>query len=138
MPLTRRKVIKTGLSSSVLFLTPSFFSACSTAQEKRSDQLSPLPTSQQRGPASVDPLVRYEVNSPEAAEHVKIYEKAVGIFKANQEAFETAVKNKTTVNIPRGLRWDQQASIHLNHCPHGKWNFFPWHREYIFRFEEKN
>lgn len=32
--------------------------------------------------------------------------------------------------------WAYQADIHANHCPHGNWLFLPWHRAYIYRFEE--
>lgn len=32
--------------------------------------------------------------------------------------------------------WTNQALIHNDHCPHGNWLFLPWHREYVYRFEE--
>lgn len=32
--------------------------------------------------------------------------------------------------------WDQQAKIHHDHCPHGAWFFLPWHRAYLYYFEE--
>lgn len=32
--------------------------------------------------------------------------------------------------------WQRQAQIHLDHCPHGNWFFLPWHRAYLFYFEE--
>ena len=31
--------------------------------------------------------------------------------------------------------WNNQANIHLNHCPHGGWFFLPWHRAYLYYFE---
>ena len=31
--------------------------------------------------------------------------------------------------------WRQQALIHLNNCPHGRDDFFHWHRHYITQFE---
>jgi tyrosinase len=31
--------------------------------------------------------------------------------------------------------WTKQAEIHNNHCPHGNWFFFPWHRAYLVYFE---
>ncbi|MHB9363555.1 tyrosinase family protein [Mesorhizobium sp. LNJC403B00] len=30
----------------------------------------------------------------------------------------------------------QQAEIHQNHCPHGNWYFLPWHRAYLYAFEQ--
>ncbi|MDZ7692787.1 MAG: tyrosinase family protein [Balneolaceae bacterium] len=32
--------------------------------------------------------------------------------------------------------WNQQASIHLNDCAHANWFFLPWHRAYLYHFEE--
>lgn len=32
--------------------------------------------------------------------------------------------------------WTRQARIHLDHCPHGNWLFLPWHRAYLWYFEE--
>lgn len=32
--------------------------------------------------------------------------------------------------------WRNQAEIHQNRCPHGNWLFLPWHRAYLWYFEE--
>jgi len=32
--------------------------------------------------------------------------------------------------------WYRQAFVHLLDCPHGNWWFLPWHRGYIFHFEQ--
>jgi tyrosinase len=32
--------------------------------------------------------------------------------------------------------WDGQAQLHVDHCPHRNWFFLPWHRAYLFFFEE--
>jgi tyrosinase len=32
--------------------------------------------------------------------------------------------------------WTEQAQIHLNHCPNNKWFLLPWHRGYLYYFEE--
>ncbi len=32
--------------------------------------------------------------------------------------------------------WAYQANIHQNWCPHGNWLFLPWHRHYLFWFEQ--
>jgi tyrosinase len=48
---------------------------------------------------------------------------------------------KDAVNAMKGLppadprNWTNQASIHLNHCPHQNWWFLPWHRAYLLYFE---
>lgn len=34
------------------------------------------------------------------------------------------------------LSWDRQARIHQDHCSHGNWFFLPWHRAYLYCFEE--
>lgn len=35
-----------------------------------------------------------------------------------------------------GHNWQQQADIHKCHCQHGSWFFLPWHRAYLYYFEE--
>lgn len=32
--------------------------------------------------------------------------------------------------------WINQANIHRDFCPHGNWWFLPWHRFYLYYFEE--
>ena len=32
--------------------------------------------------------------------------------------------------------WINQANIHRDYCPHGNWWFLPWHRFYLYYFEE--
>jgi tyrosinase len=41
-------------------------------------------------------------------------------------------------NMPAGKfnNWTVQATIHNNFCPHGNWFFFPWHRCYLYYFEQ--
>ncbi len=34
------------------------------------------------------------------------------------------------------LGWARQARIHLDECPHGNWFFLPWHRAYLYFFEQ--
>ncbi len=40
--------------------------------------------------------------------------------------------------LPAGdpRNWLAQANIHQNFCPHGNWYFLPWHRAYLFYFEQ--
>ncbi len=79
-----------------------------------------------RSPATTKLRTRYEVNDPRAAPHLASYAKAIALMK-------DPVKNNLTAP---GLAWVAQAKIHLGKCPHGTWRFFPWHREYLVRFEE--
>ena len=55
-------------------------------------------------------------------EQIEIYKAAVAAMKALPSS------------DPRN--WSNQATIHNNFCPHGNWFFFPWHRVYLFYFEE--
>jgi tyrosinase len=32
--------------------------------------------------------------------------------------------------------WTKQAEIHQNFCPYGNWYFLPWHRAYLYFFEQ--
>lgn len=32
--------------------------------------------------------------------------------------------------------WTRQAKIHDDFCPHGNWFFLPWHRAYLYYFEQ--
>ncbi|MBA2707337.1 MAG: tyrosinase family protein, partial [Gemmatimonadaceae bacterium] len=70
--------------------------------------------------------VRKEVNSL-AADRPELndYRKAVRVMKEWSAA---------DANNPKG--WTAQARIHLNHCPHGNWFFLPWHRAYLWYFED--
>src|SRR5581483_2685031 len=34
-----------------------------------------------------------------------------------------------------GRNWTNQAKVHNSKCWHNSWFFFPWHRDYLMRFE---
>lgn len=34
------------------------------------------------------------------------------------------------------LSWEYWAQIHNNYCPHTNWWFLPWHRVYVYYFEQ--
>ncbi len=70
--------------------------------------------------------IRHEASSREAKAHLVTYAKGVELMRSQP---------KTVGGKPNGLNWEVQAEIHKSTCPHGTWNFFPWHREYLFRFE---
>jgi tyrosinase len=74
------------------------------------------------GAQSQTPL-RKSINGLSASDPlVKNYAKAVSIMKNNMHATD-----------PRN--WTQQAKIHNDFCPHDNWWFLPWHRAYLFYFE---
>jgi tyrosinase len=67
--------------------------------------------------------VRKEINTLGATDpDLVTFKLAVGMMKA------------LPVNDQRN--WLNQANIHANFCPHGNWLFLPWHRAYLYRFEE--
>ena len=53
---------------------------------------------------------------------LKGYKKAVELMK------------KLPASDPRS--WKAQAKIHNDFCPHNNWWFLPWHRAYLFYFEQ--
>jgi tyrosinase len=68
------------------------------------------------------PMRRRITNASAANQQVDIYRNAVSLMKA--------------LPTSDARNWTNQASIHNNHCPHGNWFFFPWHRAYLFHFEK--
>lgn len=66
--------------------------------------------------------VRKRSTSAAAATDLATYAAAVTAMKA----------------LPAGdpRNWTKQAEIHQNFCPHGNWYFLPWHRAYLFYFEQ--
>lgn len=52
------------------------------------------------------------------------------------DIYEAAVQAMRALPGADGRNWEQQAQIHLDHCPHGNWFFLPWHRAYLFYFEQ--
>jgi tyrosinase len=52
------------------------------------------------------------------------------------EAYRAAVTAMQRLPSSDRRNWTRQAEIHLNFCPHGNWLFLPWHRAYLYYFEE--
>lgn len=50
--------------------------------------------------------------------------------------FKSAVAMMRALPAGNTRNWLSQANIHANFCPHGNWLFLPWHRAYLYRFEE--
>jgi tyrosinase len=71
---------------------------------------------------SQPPQLRKSINGLNADDPlVKNYAKAVALMKGLPS------------DDPRN--WRQQANIHNNYCPHNNWWFLPWHRAYLYYFE---
>lgn len=52
------------------------------------------------------------------------------------QTYRAAVSAMQGLPSNDGRNWDAQAQIHYDHCPHGNWFFLPWHRAYLYYFEE--
>jgi tyrosinase len=52
------------------------------------------------------------------------------------ESFRTAVTAMKALPQTDRRNWQRQADIHNDFCPHGNWLFLPWHRAYLWYFEE--
>jgi tyrosinase len=65
---------------------------------------------------------RFNVSSPEGAEMLKSYKKAISVM----------------LDLPASdpHNWYRQAFIHTLDCPHGNWWFLAWHRGYTGWFEK--
>lgn len=51
------------------------------------------------------------------------------------QTYKDAVASMKALPASDPRNWTRQAEIHLNFCPHGNWYFLPWHRAYLFYFE---
>lgn len=74
------------------------------------------------GQAAMNLRVRRNLSNPEGATALAAYEKAVGLMKGLED------------KDPRG--WQKQAEFHAKGCPHNNWFFLPWHRAYLYYFEQ--
>lgn len=70
----------------------------------------------------LDKRVRHSVYSPYGQHLLEIYNQVVGYLKNTKHGEKSL--------------WQLQADIHYDYCPHGNWFFLPWHRAYIYCFEE--
>jgi tyrosinase len=52
------------------------------------------------------------------------------------EAYKKAIRDMKALPTTDARNWTRQAQIHNNFCPHGNWLLLPWHRAYLFAFEE--
>ena len=78
------------------------------------------------------PFIRHEVRSPAGTEALKHYANAVAVMKRREPNDPTS--------------WVYQAAIHgtytrplrelWNQCEHQSWFFLPWHRMYVYYFEQ--
>ncbi len=51
-------------------------------------------------------------------------------------SYRAAVTAMKALPSSDARNWTRQAEIHQNFCPHGNWLFLPWHRAYMWYFEE--
>src|SRR5689334_9237714 len=122
--MKRREFIKAGMIGGGIGVTGLWTTSCTTPASRSPERKTAADT-------PPDPVsVRYDMNSTEGKKQLETYIKAVVYMK--QQPATVVVNNQ---KVPNGLSWSQQAAVHLNHCPHFKWNFLPWHRDYIKRFE---
>jgi len=109
-----------------LWLTPAGLTAQTSAGNGQSQPQAGEPILQDKAAA---PLVRTEWGSAQKAS----YAKAVAAMKA----LDTDPKcTKTPPDPICRTSWSYQNSIHAGLCQHGGWEFLPWHRAYIYWFEQ--
>jgi tyrosinase len=119
-PENRRRFISTALTFGAGIAT-----ACKTAGGDLLQQQgngAPDPANVAARTVVGTPRERVSVYAPEAAAMLTLYEKAIKAMQA------LPATNK--------LSWAAQAKVHEDSCPHGNWFFLPWHRFYLFYFEE--
>jgi len=51
-------------------------------------------------------------------------------------SFKKAVTWMQGLSTSDPRNWTKQAEIHNTHCRHDSWLFFPWHRAYLYYFEQ--
>ncbi|NRA68021.1 MAG: tyrosinase family protein [Pseudobacteriovorax sp.] len=91
--------------------------------------------------------VRYSMFSQDGESMLKVYEDIVKVMKSRDEVNAPAdiistylqsfsLSDEDYTKIKDWTGWAAQAVIHERSCPHGNWYFLPWHRAYMFAFEE--
>ena len=51
-------------------------------------------------------------------------------------SYKTAITQMQQLPSSDPRNWTRQAQIHNDKCRHASWLFFPWHRAYLFYFEQ--
>ena len=75
--------------------------------------------------------------SPAQAAPVRVRQAVVdGRTNPDLSAYEAAVKVMKALPASDPRSWNSQASIHNNFCPHANYLFLPWHRAYLYYFEQ--
>lgn len=118
-------VVLTTVLSLCLWLTPTTL----TAQANTSNSQSPVQASGQILQDDAAPLERTEWSKAQKAS----YAKAVAEMKKLDS------DPKCTKEPPDPIchtSWSFQNSIHAGLCQHGGWQFLPWHRAYLYWFEQ--
>ncbi len=124
-PVAAPTVVLTTVVSLCLWLTPMKL----TAQANTSNGQSQVQGSGQTQQDDAAPLERTEWSKARKAS----YAKAVDAMKALDS------DPKCTKEKPDPIchtSWSFQNSIHAGLCQHGGWQFLPWHRAYLYWFEQ--
>jgi tyrosinase len=58
------------------------------------------------------------------------------LLDQDMQIYADAVSQMKALPASDPRSWISQSNIHLNHCQHSTWFFFPWHRAYLFYFEQ--
>ncbi|RWD94250.1 tyrosinase family protein [Mesorhizobium sp.] len=76
--------------------------------------------------------------SPAAGQNVVIRRSVTQFDPADPdlEAYRVAVAAMQGLPDSDPRNWSRMARIHLDHCPHTNWYFLPWHRAYLYSFEQ--
>ena len=117
--MKRREFIRiAAVTAPSLMSLPLFLEGCATNPFRAPAQDDPT---RKPGPGTAK-TIRPEVNSPEAVPHLRSYNAAIEKMRA--------------LPATDGRSWNMQAEVHNNHCWHNSWFFFPWHRDYLKRFQD--
>jgi len=104
--LSRRQLLRFAALAGSAGLTSLPLSACTPKQQQ----------------AIKNRPVRQDITSPTAHKDIKSY--------------ETAITKMQQLPSSDPRNWTRQAQIHNAKCRHASWLFFPWHRAYLFYFEQ--
>jgi tyrosinase len=77
-------------------------------------------------------FIRYEARSEQGVAALEHYAGAVAVMKGRDPAEKTSWAYQAAIHGT----FDEQPAMLQNQCEHESWFFFPWHRIYLYYFEE--
>ena len=136
--LGRRKFVETSL----LGCSAALLASCKTTGSQSSAK-----TTEKIEGRNIAKRNRYSMFSEDGQQMVKVYEDIVGRMKERDRVnspaaiidayYSAGSLGDSDYDLVRDWSgWVSQAVIHERSCPHGNWYFLPWHRAYLFAFEE--